>query len=154
MQKQKKKERGRRKMWHATNYCSDQQNIYYQHNYYHLTYCLQKSCGETVPHRQCHHNVKTERQHHYIVEPQINDKDSISTKRHCQCNVKWQRWGHIHSDNNTAISNGKDSTSTKTMPRQCQMAKTASPQHNAMATAEAMLNRNDDGISAKTTPWG
>jgi hypothetical protein len=105
-----KEERGRRKMWHATNYCSDQLNIYYQHSYYHLTYCLQKGCGETVPQRQCHHNVKTERQHHYSVEPQINDKNNI------------------HNDNNTAISNGKDSTSAKTMPRQCQMAKTASPQ--------------------------
>jgi hypothetical protein len=51
-------------MWHATSYCSDQLNIYYQRNYYHLTYCLQKSCGETVPQRQFHHNVKqTERQH-------------------------------------------------------------------------------------------
>jgi hypothetical protein len=29
-------------MWHATNYCSDQLNIYYQHDYYCLTYCLQK----------------------------------------------------------------------------------------------------------------
>jgi hypothetical protein len=70
-----------------------------------------------------------------------------------------------------ATSNGKDGgTSTMTTSRQYQMAKTAHPQrqchgnvkwrrrhlhkHNAMATAEAMLNRNDDGISAKTTPWG
>jgi hypothetical protein len=61
-------------------------------------------------------------------------------------------------------------TSTMTTTRQYQMAKTAHLQRQCHgnvkwqrrhlhkdnvtgATADAMLNRNSDGVSAKTTPW-
>jgi hypothetical protein len=51
----------------------------------------------------------------------------------------------------SAMSNGKDGgTSTVTTTRQYQMARQHLHKDNAVATAEAILNRNGDGISAKT----
>jgi hypothetical protein len=95
----KRKKKKRKKMWHGTNYCSNQLNITTNTNAI-IWNIACKKCDDTAPRRQRHHHIKPPRQRHRnvillqtamlthrdISNAMINGK-TASPQRHCHCQM-------------------------------------------------------------------